>query len=196
MKINRKRNEPANEKAKTIISYTLLFLVIILFLLTIYFLTIQGNNEVNLAKRSADWPAVDGVIVESEQESYYRRSRRSSGYVHIAKVTYSYTVDGQIYQTYPVSIGEPRVESIDQKNVQLVLDKYPLGKEVKVYYDPENPETAVLEPGVTQQNYGSWATAISISIVVSGIIIIFLPYLREARRQSKLRRSRKGKRNR
>ena len=170
-----------NEEAKTIISYTLLFFVTILFLLTIYFLTIQGNNEVNLAKSSEHWPAVDGEIVESELESFYVRRRRGSGYVYNANITYIYSIGQQMYEGYAISIGEPKVSTRRQEGAQSVLNKYPVGKEVKVYFNPTDPQTAVLEPGVTTQNYGQWAAVLLYSIIIFGIFILFGNLIRKAR---------------
>jgi hypothetical protein len=35
-----------------------------------------------------------------------------------------------------------------KENAEKVVQKYPLGAEVKVFYNPSNPAYAVLEPGV------------------------------------------------
>mgnify|MGYP002713055034 CR=1 FL=1 len=188
-----------NKDVKTSLSYIFLFFVIAFFLVTIGFITLQGNNELNLAKHSEHWPATEGVIVKSEMDSYLvRRSRKGFTKVplYVANITYSYKVDGELLETYSVSIGKPQVESRTKADVQLVLDKYPLGKEVQVYYDPNNPETAVLEPGVSSQNYDQLTTAFCSGFVILGVLGLFWFPIQEAKRQSALRSKRKGKRKR
>ena len=40
-----------------------------------------------------------------------------------------------------------------------VTDRYPVGAEVQVHFDPEDPANAVLEPGADASTYGMFAIA-------------------------------------
>ena len=69
---------------------------------------------------------------------------------YLAKVRYSYSVDGTPYTGGKVSFSQYGGR---QEHSRQIVQQYPVGKAVDVYYDPEKPETAVLEPGVTNSSY-------------------------------------------
>lgn len=39
-------------------------------------------------------------------------------------------------------------DSSNFKRARVITDKYSLGREVEVFYEPDNPSNAVLEPGI------------------------------------------------
>ena len=58
-----------------------------------------------------------------------------------------------------------------------MLDKYPVGKAVNVYYDPGRPDTAILEPGL----HGEMADLYKLDLIFIaglsvGFIIVLLGY--------------------
>lgn len=65
--------------------------------------------------------------------------------LYVAEVLYEYSVHGERYSSDLVSFGE--FGSHNTKNAQRIVDEYPAGKSVVVYYDPDNPDVAVLRPG-------------------------------------------------
>jgi hypothetical protein len=104
------------------------------------------------AQNSKNWPATNGKFLSSKVESYWtrsgssRRSRRVRMYR--AKVLYEYSVDGIKYTSSKISfVG---YNSSKRNEVKSIVDKYPKNKSATVYYDPENPEIAVLQPGETR----------------------------------------------
>jgi hypothetical protein len=62
-----------------------------------------------------------------------------------AKVVYNYQVGGQAL------VGDRRrfsdSSSSSARRAQEAANRYPVGAQVTVYYDPNNPEVCVLEPG-------------------------------------------------
>lgn len=65
-------------------------------------------------------------------------------------IVYGYVVNGTSYlssrvQFMNVVSGSSTFRDSLAKNIS---EEYPVGKTVTVYYDPDNPEDAVLEPGV------------------------------------------------
>jgi hypothetical protein len=88
---------------------------------------------------SNNWPTADGKIVASKV-NYVScgddpiRSCRSD------IITYSYTVDGRQFTSNRIHF----IGSGGEK-----VDKYPAGTNVVVYYDPQNPASAVLKRGLT-----------------------------------------------
>lgn len=67
------------------------------------------------------------------------------GITYHAEVLYRYTVNGQIKTSNQVSFGS--YGSNNPAHAQSVLNLYPSGRKVTVYYSPDDPDKAVLEPG-------------------------------------------------
>jgi hypothetical protein len=100
------------------------------------------------AKASTDWPTVDGRVDFSQVNS--AREKKKTNYW--AEVRYSYDVAGKSYQSDDIwASGGYR--STSKATHQAVVDRYPPQKAVKVYYDPQKPDSGILEPGVTFANY-------------------------------------------
>ena len=96
------------------------------------------------AEASEEWPTVEGVITYSE----LRSSRNSDGNeLYSADVDYVYTVDGKKYSGGNIETLDGSTSS--RSSVKKTLRKYAVGTKVPVYYDPEFPNTAVLEPGTS-----------------------------------------------
>ena len=98
-----------------------------------------------LAKEAAEtknWPTVEGVITFAELS----RTQNSEGNdMYFANIEYSYTVEENEYTESTISTADG---TTSMKNmIKKQLRKYAKGTKVTVYYDPEFPNTAVLEPG-------------------------------------------------
>ncbi len=94
------------------------------------------------AKESEHWPMVEGTITVSE----LNKTRNNDGNdMYSAHVHYSYSVDGKAFSSSGITAvdGSTSIKS----SVKSILRKYAKGTKVSVYYDPEFPETTVLEPG-------------------------------------------------
>lgn len=94
------------------------------------------------AKASKEWPTAQGVITHSE----LNKSQDSDGNnLFSANVKYTYVVNGEEYSNGNIATvnGSTSLKS----NVIKKVKKYTKGKNVTVYYDPEFPNIAVLEPG-------------------------------------------------
>ena len=119
---------------------------------------------------SQGWPSTDGKIItnrlvgtsfEEYDGDYYTETQ--------VYIRYQYAVDG-------ISYTSARLNSIDP-HFSLYSpgfsDRYPLDKDVLVYYLPLNPAVAVLEPGFVFDLgafdiYSSLTTGIGIYIVIRG----------------------------
>ena len=101
------------------------------------------------AVASQSWPTADGRIQTSRVETL-RDNKGKTRYT--SAVQFAYEVQGQNYESaYVWPSGG--YSSSSQAPHQEVVDRYPPGKQVKVYYDPQKPQFGVLEPGVTSTNY-------------------------------------------
>jgi uncharacterized protein DUF3592 len=108
---------------------------------------------------SAKWPTVMGEIIGSridtaiidnstaveDEESAGRRHLPHDDEVSTASVRYSYCVAGKEYQSTRLYIGRPVFYGVSAVAAAAAA-KYPPHARVPVYYNPDNPAEAVLEP--------------------------------------------------
>jgi uncharacterized protein DUF3592 len=96
------------------------------------------------ADESASWQSTHGTVTGSSlgQSTNYSDSGPTVSYFPI--VRYSYSVVGQPYTGERIAFGLGESSSRSAK-AQKMLDGYPVGRPVTVYYDPANPAQAVLE---------------------------------------------------
>lgn len=121
----------------------------------------------NKAKKAAEsWPTASGVVEKSELSVRHDTdSDGTSSTTYAAHVVYSYKVDGLSYSNDAIGFGS---SSGGRKKAQKKLEEYPAGKSVTVYYDPEKPEKAVLEPVAT--TFGIML-ALGIILIVLGVVV-------------------------
>src|SRR4030095_3956909 len=105
------------------------------------------------------WPSVPGQVLQSG-----RTTRRKVGHRRsvVPFVLYQYEVGGSAYHSQRIHPGPP-VGGVWM--TQTVLGKYPVGRAVDVFYNPENHAEAVLEKGTPAAVF-LW--------LAFGLILIFL----------------------
>lgn len=116
------------------------------------------------ATASKSWPTAPGIITVSMVPDSPRHCGQDDlDYLHLY---YTYDVDGAHYTKNQVFIGGPRC--IGEWLAQRIVKRYPPGKAVLVYYDPDNPDTSVLEPGIPWYALGLWwkGGAVALALVV------------------------------
>ncbi len=130
------------------------------------FLLWQGVKEHRACRESRNWPCVEGRITESAVQV----TRRHHSTSYSPQIAYTYSVAGQAYFSAAVTIGATRTFSSYAK-AQTQTAKYPLGQTVSVYYDPQQPAEATLEPGATG---GAWGTVLMGVITggMGGVVLI------------------------
>lgn len=99
------------------------------------------------AQVSESWPSTSGEITASS----IRTDHDDDGTTYHAEVRFAYVVDDQRYNEDTVSFGQ--YGSSNRSHAEEIVSRYPTGQAVTVYYDPADPATAVLEPGVTWSSY-------------------------------------------
>lgn len=103
-----------------------------------------GIPMVMNALASKGWPSIeDGVITVSEFTT--NRDRDDGGTTYGASVAYDYTVNGTLHTGSNVHFGQ--YGTSDPSYGRGIVNRYPVGKKVRVYYNPDDPSASVLEPG-------------------------------------------------
>ncbi len=90
------------------------------------------------ADASKKWPRAAGTVIASALEKSAEHRRR-----YIAALQYRYRVGGKDYQGSRVFWGGNEGR---EKHMASVVETYPAGTNVRVFYDPNNPAEAVLDP--------------------------------------------------
>lgn len=108
-----------------------------------------GANKVWLGYQSSHWPQVQGIVRTSTVEESFKTEKSGNGSkryrVYEATLTYDYRVDGRDFTGDRISFGHGPTRN--KHPMQSYVDRLPVGSEVIVFYQPENPDRSVLIPG-------------------------------------------------
>ena len=105
-----------------------------------------GFRDLHQAKESATWPTAQGEVRGSSLET---RGSLIRGNSYRAKVMYNFTVNEKRFSGNLVTFSDHR--SGNPSHARDIVKMYPKGEAVTVYYNPQNPQVCVLEPGVKGQ---------------------------------------------
>ncbi len=128
---------------------TIVLIVGSVFLIAGYcLLTFWGKLTLDNAKASINWPTVPGEVTESRVDSH----RDKDGTTYSAEIVYRYTVDEAEVHSDNVWFGG-NYSSSSRGQFEEIVRRYPVGKQVLVYYKPDDIFIAVLEPGAHFTSY-------------------------------------------
>ena len=143
----------------------MVYLFLVAFPALIVFAAIYKYVEI---RQASEWPSAPGRIVISTVEP---RSVRAGGpdsddteLRNFAKIEFEYRIASRTYRGDRISIGE----DMGNSDIAATLAKYPVGKAVTVYYNPNHRDRAVLERNAPP---GLWKGIAIIVVVLVGIIL-------------------------
>ncbi len=150
------------------------YIFILIGLAILYF----GFKNLSAAKESTQWPTAQGKIASSivTEDTSSSGRNRSSSVTYGAAVRYEFTVDSTKYSGNTVSFGN--YSSSDPSHAQGIVNAYPTGKTVTIYYKKSDPTQSVLEPGVKTQAYFMPLIGLIFFLVglfVTGVHKLFMP---------------------
>jgi hypothetical protein len=111
----------------------------LLFLIVFPFAVYKAWKNVQMAKASVNWPTTTGRITAADVKKVVFRRQ--------PQISYAYSVNGTPFTSQRVSFAG----GYKPKEVDPVLARYPVGSEVVVAHDPQNPAEATLETGANKQ---------------------------------------------
>ncbi|GAP12005.1 hypothetical protein BECAL_03205 [Bellilinea caldifistulae] len=133
----------------------------------------QKNKE--KARQSLDWPKTTGRIIESRIAEHESEDEDGiSTYTYSPVVRFEYQVAGITYTGDRMGIG-PSVAISNRRKVEERIAYYPAGKNVPVFYNPQNPSEAVLEAGKTGKAElvaGIILVVIAVTILCIGSVVL------------------------
>jgi len=105
-----------------------------------WFLNKKSKEARALQQAAKNWASTTGKVITSRVEV--------SGGDHTTvspHIVFTYSVYGKEYTSSQIKAGDIHMSSYGSRKAYDTVDKYPVGAEVTVYYDPENPEQSALE---------------------------------------------------
>lgn len=132
--MNQKKGGFQNSIAKAI-----LLLIAVLFILIGLFLIYRAYNSYRTIDASKDWPVTSGeVIITGIEDSY-----DGEQITYYPKITYWYEVSGTQFKCdIKINLSSSRK---DDKKILDALKTFPIGTDIKVFYNPDKPQVCVSE---------------------------------------------------
>lgn len=141
--------------------------VLVLLVLGIYLVVFSLRSK-KKAEESQNWPNVPGTVTQTEvKRSVNRDDDGNESYAYYPKIEYTYQVGGQTLTGKRLAFGG-QVAQKNPASVQKDLERYPVGGQVNVYYDPNKPSEAVLE---RQAGGLKWGLIVGIICLVLSLCI-------------------------
>jgi hypothetical protein len=104
-------------------------------------LLVKATRDRIKCNRALSWPTAQGKVLESR----LRRVQDSEGKTWAVYILYEYWANGDTWRSdvWRLEAGSSSFTGAMEK----VIARYPAGSTVTVYYNPDAPNDAMLEPG-------------------------------------------------
>ena len=109
-------------------------------------------------RKAVHWPSVRGTIVQSE--AYYSAVKKANTY----RIRYVFVAGHEITGSTPRLSGD---WFWSEEQMHAFVDRYPVGQEVEVFYDPANPKRNCLDREDRRGIRLLWIGAVFVAIVSS-----------------------------
>ena len=125
----------------------------------------------------ASFEETQGTILEASVGSGQSQYKTSSGYKYrtsyFPQIVYQYSVNGAQYQNGRFA---QRQSLISRKGmIENIVNDYPVGASVTVYYDPQNPTESFLQKGYgAATNKILYLSLLFTMVIVVAIVVILL----------------------
>jgi Protein of unknown function (DUF3592) len=128
-------------------------LICSIFIIIGTFVCIDGIGIILKANETYSWEKAAGVITSSEIIDPNLCYAKNKG-CHV-NIQYMYIADGIKHHNNSIFIGEHRANAtgLAISSGKQYLSMYPLGSQTPVYYDPKNPQNAVLQRGLSKLTF-------------------------------------------
>jgi hypothetical protein len=135
-------------------------------------ITANGLMVLYRARMSATWWPTKGQITHCEIVTRTRSPGSSGGPRYAPEVRYSYQAAGKNYDGSRISMGGEGATS-EIEIARRYTKRYPVGHAVTVYYDPNKPSSAVLEPGVLKRTFVPLCFGLGFAAFAAWFVLLF-----------------------
>jgi hypothetical protein len=122
-----------------------------------------GLRPLRLAARTRTWPLAEGVIRTSE---VIASRDAEGGWMYLPQISYTYRVDDRPFAGTRIRWDDEGAMMWSFFANRLV-DRHAAGSACHVAYDPENPASAVLVPGIASSHW--ILPVVGVALMVIGI---------------------------
>jgi hypothetical protein len=158
--------------------YLLILIVGMFMLITIGGLIAQvwpGQWQLFAARA---WSATTGWVVAANVRQKLVRVRGAGLSYRMAtsfsaQIVYRYEVHGVTYENDRVAFGQV-VGASGTGWAEKQVDRYPVGSQITVYYDPNDPANSVLKRGFSWSVAILWMVIIVLLLVLGAIVVMIL----------------------
>ncbi|MFX1377428.1 MAG: DUF3592 domain-containing protein [Promethearchaeota archaeon] len=143
---------------------------ILIFILIIRYIVITT--------RCSKWPVVTGEVIQSQMKPKYKKLAEFADTFHTPAaiyqpdITYTYEIDGEKYSNNTLRPTGRNVYK-EKPLVQRVLNIFPEGRKVYIFYDPQNPQKSVLDPWI---RFSPVAITVPTALIFLGLGFSFSGY--------------------
>ena len=146
------------------------------------FSKIKANFDTfELATEALSWPTTTGIVISSTVNEYNHRYYDKSDHTTYSNstfsptVTFSYKVNGVYLESSRFSLAtRANCANWGERNIaDAIVQKYKPGLKVKVYYNPKDPNMAIIQPGYEPESFSFPHD--DFSLIIFGIAL--LPFL-------------------
>ncbi|MBK9166908.1 MAG: DUF3592 domain-containing protein [Bryobacterales bacterium] len=129
---------------------------------------------------SQKWPVAQGEIVHRGHDSSTTTTENEDGdtvetTAYSTSLVYSFDVGGQRHHASLRRFGQLAGSSAEW--AAEIAERYPPGAEVPVFYHPENPDMAVLEPGINSEACFLPGAGLAVSLFSAALWVSGIPAL-------------------
>ena len=122
------------------------------------------------ARQASHWPTVEGVITKSETRAAKEsHSGQGSTVKTLASLEYEYKIAGYLYRNTQIRAGDKFGVAPGPE----VLDQFPKGAKVPVYYNPASAAESVLIAGLPYSSAKAWSFAAALFMAGVGASLMF-----------------------
>jgi hypothetical protein len=122
-------------------------------------LLITATFDLRKANRARAWPTTKAKVLSSG----LREESGSEGTTYAVAILYEYSVNGVTHRS---DVWHVRGGSSSFKRAATdMVERYPVGAVVAVYFNPENPADAMLDP---------WEISSSLGLFLGGVVFAFI----------------------
>ena len=125
-----------------------------------------GWPPLKYAYESESWPSTSGTVTKSEVDSWMKDGKSQ----YAAVIKYTYQVEGKEYISYNIGVNNSSANN-NMSAAKDLVQEYPVGKTVDVFYDPELPDAAALKPGVRAGDIAIAGGMLLFAII--GLLVLF-----------------------
>jgi|LSQX01.3.fsa_nt_gb hypothetical protein len=127
------------------------------------FVLVMNARDRKKAQASMGWPSVEGKILEQHVRVDMTSDEDGTRVSYVPEALFGYAVEGSSYTGKRIEFGMEPSFNVREK-AENFLTPYPTGSTVTVFYNPENPQEAVLLQSMRKKVVG----------LIAGIVLLVL----------------------